>query len=617
MKISAINIENYLSAKSIAIECHTPVTLIAGHNGSGKSSIRDAIQHALTGEASRVSLKKEYSLLVSDEHDSGFAEVVTGENKFSIVVPSGKGNHSEIPVLPYVLEAQRFAQLDENKRRSYLFGLSQVSINTDKICKQLIDDLKCNADKVERIKPMLRAGFPAAQKSAADSAKEAKGEWKSTTGGQTWGKDKAETWTPDVPEVDADKAIKLLDNARSNIAEIQEKINIATEKLGAARQSNSTAANSAGEREKLEARAGGLERLKAKLELDTKELAELEEKVSKLKAGSANKSALPHPLMASFCEVTKEMLSVADITKGVIDADGVVNEWSEFEDLIGRMKKCVADYSEHCKPAGSTEPGAKLTDYENSLRVMKNSVTNGERDIALAEDAKAKLEQLDKSGDTGSSVIDIEPLQAEIKELNNQLNQWRTDEQKYKGIVDQHSNRALVIDKAKSLHKDIMEWLAIADALSPSGIPGELLKTALKPINDRLKSNAIASWMLHPVIDSEMNITATKDGGSFVIPYALLSESEQWRVDAMIAEAISYISGIKTLVLDRFDVLDLGNRSSLIYWLDELAQAGELDSCIIFGTMKKKPASLPETITAYWVENGEIVADDEQNQEAA
>ncbi|SEN67849.1 hypothetical protein SAMN05216325_1331, partial [Nitrosomonas marina] len=236
--------------------------------------------------------------------------------------------------------------------------------------------------------------------------------------------------------------------------------------------------------------------------------------------------------------------------------------------------------------------------------------------IALAEDAKAKLEQLGKSGDTGSSVIDIEPLQTEIKELNNQLNQWRTDEQKYKDIVDQHSNRALVIDKAKNLHQDIMEWLAIADALSPSGIPGELLKTALKPINDRLKSNAMASWMLHPVIDSEMNITATKDGGKS-IPYALLSESEQWRVDAMIAEAISYISGIKTLVLDRFDVLDLGNRSSLIYWLDELAQAGELDSCIIFGTMKKRPASLPETITAYWVENGEVVADDEQSQEAA
>ncbi|SEN55244.1 hypothetical protein SAMN05216325_12351, partial [Nitrosomonas marina] len=237
--------------------------------------------------------------------------------------------------------------------------------------------------------------------------------------------------------------------------------------------------------------------------------------------------------------------------------------------------------------------------------------------IALAEDAKAKLEQLGKSGDTGSSVIDIEPLQAEIKELNENLSQWQADEKKYKDIVDQHSNRALVIDKAKKLHQDIMEWLAIADALSPSGIPGELLKTALKPINDRLKSNAMASWMLHPVIDSEMNITATKDGGSLSIPYALLSESEQWRVDAMIAEAISHISGTKTLVLDRFDVLDLGNRSSLIYWLDELAQAGELDSCIIFGTMKKKPVSLPETITAYWVENGEVVADDAQSQEAA
>ncbi|MCP5245731.1 MAG: AAA family ATPase [Burkholderiales bacterium] len=616
MKISAINIENYLSAKSVSIKCSTPVTLIAGHNGSGKSSIRDAIQHALTSEASRVRIKKEYGMLVSDEHDSGFAEVITGENKYNVIVPSGKGNHSENPVLPYVLEAQRFAQLSETEKRSYLFGLSNIRINQTEICEKLVNDLKCNADKVERIKPLLRAGFPAAQKSAADSAKEAKGEWKNTTGGQVWGKEKAETWTPDLPEVDADKAIKLLDNARKNIAEIQEKIKVATEKLGAAKQSNSAAANSAEDREKLESQAASIDRLKTKLELDTKQLYELEEKVAQLKTSTSKSSSIPHPLMASFCEVTKEMLSIVGCTKGVIDEDQHINEWSEFEDLIKRMRKHVEDYSEHCKPAGVTEPGAKLADYENSLRVMKNSVTNGNRDIAAAEAAKEMLEKLSKSSGNEQDVIDIEPLQAEINGLNESFSQWAADEQKYKNIVDQHSNRALVIDKAKKLHQDVTEWLAIADALSPDGIPGELLKTALKPINDRLKTNAMASWMLLPEIMDDMSIMVSKDGKKS-IPYALLSESEQWRVDAMIAEAISHISSVKTLVLDRFDVLDLGNRSGLIYWLDELAQAGELDTCIIFGTMKKKPANLPETITAFWVEDGRIVENDEQDREAA
>ncbi|MGK9630576.1 hypothetical protein O6383_24315, partial [Salmonella enterica subsp. enterica] len=83
--------------------------------------------------------------------------------------------------------------------------------------------------------------------------------------------------------------------------------------------------------------------------------------------------------------------------------------------------------------------------------------------------------------------------------------------------------------------------LEIADALSPDGIPGEMLAEALGPMNARLGASAVAAGWSIPQITADMEITG--DGR----PYALLSESEKWRADAMIAEAVSYLSGLRLL----------------------------------------------------------------------
>jgi hypothetical protein len=75
-------------------------------------------------------------------------------------------------------------------------------------------------------------------------------------------------------------------------------------------------------------------------------------------------------------------------------------------------------------------------------------------------------------------------------------------------------------------------------------------------------------------------------------------------LDAMIAEVVSHLSGLKLLVLDRFDVLDIQGRADLIAWLDILAANAEIDTALIFGTLKALPADLPATMGAYWIEGG-------------
>ena len=97
MKITRIEAENFLGIRSADVYLHKPVTLFAGNNFAGKSSLQEAVRMALTGEAVRVSPKKEYGQLVTEGAKAGFASVdVKGlpngpDCTATIALPSGKG----------------------------------------------------------------------------------------------------------------------------------------------------------------------------------------------------------------------------------------------------------------------------------------------------------------------------------------------------------------------------------------------------------------------------------------------------------------------------------------------------------------------------------------------
>ncbi|MHB0992644.1 MAG: AAA family ATPase [Burkholderiales bacterium] len=161
MKLTQINIQNFIGAHAVELQIQKPICLISGKNYAGKSSVMDAVRMALTGEAARINLKKEYGALVSDGQDSGFAEVTGTEDgqdfTASIVLPSGKGKHRPETALPYVLEAQRFAILGVNERRAFLFGVMGIKTGGSEVKEKLLKR-GCDPDNVELVLPMLRVG---------------------------------------------------------------------------------------------------------------------------------------------------------------------------------------------------------------------------------------------------------------------------------------------------------------------------------------------------------------------------------------------------------------------------------------------------------------------------
>lgn len=596
MKITSIQTSNVLGARAIDVQLPKPVTLFAGKNGAGKSSLQEAIRMAMTGESVRVGLKKDYGALVTDGQESGFVEVETADASYSVVLPSGKGLHSENPMLPFVLDAQRFARMDDKERRTFLFGLMGVKLDGASVTKRMLDK-GLDGKKVEQIAPFLRAGFDAAQKEAAAKARDAKASWKTATGGETWGKDKAPKWQPAPLPADAEKAGTRHENAVAKMKEVEQELGAAQQALGAAKAKAQSRQQMAAQRDDLAEKAGRIDRIKAKLQRDEAEVAEWQAKVdeTRAKAGVApvNPKAPGEFLLRGLASVTAEFVELTCNHPEV--------EWDSS--LLNRAAAHLAEYRKlHGEPVVGDAPAqpdaeavAKLPEYEKALSLVQSAVANDKRDLAAAEQAAAKLKELDEEA---AESIDLDPLQAKVAELTEKRDGWRADADKYRAVAEQAARRQAVIDQAAALHADVLAWTDIADALAPDGIPGEILAEALGPINDRLHVSAgFAEWE-QVVIHSDMRITyGLRD-------YALISESEKWRTDAMIAEAVSFLAGVKLLVLDRFDVLDLKGREDLLYWLDGMAEDGDIETALLFGTLKALPAQLPERIGAHWIDNG-------------
>src|SRR5690606_30690921 len=141
------------------------------------------------------------------------------------------------------------------------------------------------------------------------------------------------------------------------------------------------------------------------------------------------------------------------------------------------------------------------------------------------------------------------------------------------------------------------------DALSPDGIPAEILRRAIGPVNRELAHYSMAFRWTQIVIDGEMGVYADER------PYALLSESERWRADVCIALVLSEISGTRLVTIDRMDVLETKARGGFIDTLDVLAEEGKFDTALVFGTLKTLPdlSAFPQT-TGHWIENGAVEA---------
>lgn len=568
MKITAIQTSNFIGARAVDVQLTKPIALFAGSNGAGKSSLQEAVRMALTGESARVGLKKDYGAIVTEGRASGFVEIQgTDEGQdftASILVPSGKGQHSTDEAVPFVLDGQRFSRLDPNDRRAFLFLL--MGLKTDgKAVRERLLAKGCDAAKIEAVAPFLRAGFDAAQKEAQGKARECKASWKTITGGEAYGSVKAASWVAAKPEVNT----AGLEQARADLATTENEIETETKRLGELQGRARQASETAGKLAELREKASMYARIADKLASDEAHLKGVEQKVAELKDLALSRDALPCPC----CGV---MLVRKD------------NALVEAAPLV----------------VGTEDHVTALLEHERALKLMQSAVANCKRNLAEADAAARAMREIDNvEQPSGEEIRLLENKIADFKAHRDIMRaNIRSSEEQVRQANDANDRTA----RAAALHQDVQQWETIAAALAPDGIPGEMLAEALEPINVRLATSANTTEWKCINIRNDMSIFAAGEVEQ-PRPYTMLSESEKWRADAMIAEAIAHLSGVRLLVLDRFDVLDLKGRGDLLYWLDHLAAVGEIDTALLFGTLKAVPTLTLETIDAFWIENGVVV----------
>ncbi|MGC4059381.1 MAG: AAA family ATPase [Aquabacterium sp.] len=554
MKITDIEIANVFGARDVVLHLQRPVTILAGGNGNGKTSILQGVALALSGALARgITLKKDYAQLVHEGQAAGQVTVMADGREHYMVLPKGKGQHAaEHVALPYVLDATRLSSLSDKDRKTFLFNLLDIRITSD-LVKARLKERGADMAKAERVVPMLRAGFEDAAKLAAEQATLSKGAWKTVTGEQ-WGSEKAIDWVAEVPEFSQ----PALDALLSSAADTDEALAQANQKVGALQAQINQQSSAAADRAALQEKAGKIDRIKTKMSVDEAETKSFEIQLETLLAASTRMKC-PDCGVALFVQDNQLMHADGD-TMATVDLQRI--------------------------PA-----------LREALRINRTALANDQRDLAAAEAARDRLAAMEAAGahvkesELLAAKGEVTSLQAARADLTKQIDAMTA-------VKRAATDAGQKTTKAADHHKDIMAWLAIAEALGPNGIPGDLLKEALAPVNARLAQSAEDTSWLRVVINADMSITF---GGRL---HQLLSKSEKWRADAMLTEMVSHLSGLRMFMVDEFDILDLQGRAQALAWLDTLGINSEVDTVLVGATLKSATSAWLESVEAFWVHGG-------------
>ncbi|MGG2648540.1 AAA family ATPase [Pseudomonas aeruginosa] len=577
MRITKLEITNFQGLRHAALDVSAPVLLVAGHNGAGKSSLLDAIAMAFNGQPRRVSLKKDMAQLVTEGAKKGEARVEWLDAAYEVQVcgvalPTGKGSAlTDSPFLPYVLDASLFASLDAKERRRVLFDLSGASTSPNQIAERLVAKGHAAA-LVEKVKPLLRSGFPAAVEQAKAYASEARGAWKMITG-ENYGSEKAVDWAPELlaTMVTEDQVAE----AGMNLQLLEDDLAEAQQALGASKQARQAADGRAQRIAKLRELVDLEPRRRNKLTTDKQNQDEWSEKV--MAAELASSGSVPHqPLTCPHCQ------GAVDLQAGTL--------------VVHQPPEQIAD----------AEAARRLPEYREYLASAQRAVANSQRDLDECLAAAEQIKALEAESVEAPSAEAIANGEQAINELRQARDASRAKLVALQEALEAATQREASIAKAQAAHQDVVAWTGMVDALSPTGIPAEILADAIGPVNDTLKRLAgIAGWS--PVeISADIDVTF---GGRL---YGLLSESERWRCDTTIALAIATISGLRLVLLDRLDVLDLPSRNQAIALMRAMTSDREIDSVVVAGTLKEPMAKTPAWLQAVWIEAGHIAGHDHQ-----
>lgn len=576
MKLGTLKIDNVQGIRALNVNlAGKPVTLFAGGNHVGKTTIGDALRMALRGETPRVKLKKDYAQMVRDGAKKGAISLSTDDGiTRTFALPKGEWSENEADSMTALaLDMHKFSSLDDATKRKVLFRVTGLTPTPDAIAKRLIE-LGCESDKVANVKPLILTGVDDAHKEAKAAISKARAQWEQVTGTK-YGSEKAQDWRADRPEYDADAEAAM----RKELDDLNVERDKQADALNRAENDYQHFTELSKKRADMASSAELIPRLSAKLAADETEL----QRVTAYRDALRKKAEGPEVPKLFTCPHCQTLVH------------------HDINDPGARLMAYV-------KPEFTSDPEAarKLPEAQSAVDMMTRTVANDRSALSAAQKAKEELDAM------GPVQVDAKTLLSIIDGQRLRIQAIKNERTKLEAEIFALTAARLKLEQANTKeaeaaarHADIVSWTKVAEHLAPDGVVSEFLTRALRAVNQRLaQSSADSGWPV-VVVTPDMEITY---GGRL---YGLCSESERWRADAMLTEMLVNLSGLRMMVLDRMDILEPADRSSLVVWLDILVEDHHaIDTCIVMATMKEPPKALPECFQCFWLEDGDIAEAD-------
>jgi len=593
MKIQHLSVKNFLAIESVKWDLSgAPIHLCAGPNEAGKSSLRDSISWALTGQARGLKTHEQQAAFIHEgaktaEVTITWADKTTTTRKKTPKTPASvTGPIPEDAVMLSILaDPLHFLSLEDKARREVLFrllpGLSPTRSDLAIRLSSALGEVKFEEHTVGPIndlaKVAIEKGFAAAETEAINRRIVAKRivkefaaeepEPKATIGGVL-------RILPDIQTADVEAGLSAL----------------------------------RAERDKLQRNRG-------KVEAKVDKLPELEAALVSLEASPPDPPDPDRPV--------EDFVKALEINRGILEAlQRDVGAMTEGQDPQNFPALCPA-FNIGCPSAGKeavkgTIPTgivpAVIARAKADLQEQEKEVTLIETDLAAARLAQVTYDDYCKQRQVLADKI------AKIKEAQVQAQDTATIDDQITALDLRMKTGYELLDavrefwrkkdaadaaqaKIAQAEKEIALYDALAKALAPDGIPSQLIAEALGPVNERL---AFASGYLFPDIDEHEPLRLTQDlevcRGT--TPYALLSKSARYRAGIAFQFVLATLAGSRLLMIDEADILDPLNRANLIDFL--LAIRQDFDTILCFATSDHAdPSPIPE-LAVWWISDGQV-----------
>jgi DNA repair exonuclease SbcCD ATPase subunit len=594
MKIKTIDIKNFLALEQVTLDLQAPINIIAGPNEAGKSSIRDSIQWCLTGKARGLSTHEQQAAFIKDGAKAAEVTIIwegdaqpTARKKTPKTPASVTGYVPDDQVMTSILcDPLAFLSLDDKARREVLFRLLPgLNPDSQTLAKRLALTPGVKGIIGEEVHPAWQVvtglghmaateGFKAAEteaitrrriaKRTRDDAQVEAPAQKATIGGVL-------RILPDIQASDVEAGLTTIRAERDKLQQARGKVEAQADKLPeleAALANLEAAPPDAPDPDR------PVEDFVKALEINRGILEKCRAKVAAMTEGSDPK-AFPDTCPVHNVECPSSRKVAVNGTKPQ-DVDPE------------KLDKAQADLAEQEKEVGLIEADLKAArttqevfdSYTQTHQALVDKIAKLKENHTQAQDTAAIDEQitaLDLRMRTGYELLDA------VREF------WRKQEA-----------AEAAVKKVADAEDEILLYDTLAKALAPDGIPSDLIREALGPVNERL---VYASTYLFP--DQDL-LYLNEDLEAFrgKTPYSLLSKSARFRVGIAFQVTLAHLAGARILLIDEADLLDLPNRANLINFL--LAIKEDFDCILCFATSDHADPSPTPDIQVWWIENGHI-----------